>query len=583
MRKLNQIDPKAILILIIGTLFTAGFTYLTIDQEKEKNLRRFEAIVSRNIYILEESLKTNTRMLDNILSLYKSSTSVSRQEFHQFTAPILKNYPFIQALEWVPYVKQEERKTLKAQAKEDGFKNFRFTEYKNNKMVLRTKQDKYYPVFYMEPLKGNEPALGFDLFSHPERRKTLLESIEKKSFHATAKITLVQENEKQAGMLIFAPFFKGQKEVFEGFILGVYRIGDMLEEMLGKYNSKGVNLLIYDGHKEDTDDLIYGNEEKDSFYTLKKVISISNRDWTLIWQATPSFYSESISLVTILGSIMIFAFSVAVSIIVQLLFAKNMIIEKQMKLRTTQLEEANLIIDKQRAQKTEQAKLAALGEMAASVAHEINNPLTIIITKTKQLKKYLIKENIEDLKLVSGLEKLDETAFRISKIVKGLTHITGDSEKEDFRDYKIENLIKETIGLCGEKFKNNGIDLELDFQSTDTLVNCKSIEIGQVILNILNNAFDAVIEVEDKWVKVITQKKQNKIILRILDSGKGINPKLSSKIFSPFYTTKEIGKGTGLGLSISQRIITNHGGTLSVEDGINTCFKITLPCLQVLL
>jgi C4-dicarboxylate-specific signal transduction histidine kinase len=117
--------------------------------------------------------------------------------------------------------------------------------------------------------------------------------------------------------------------------------------------------------------------------------------------------------------------------------------------------------------------------------------------------------------------------------------------------------------------------------SRSTLLECRQVEISQVLLNLLSNAFDAVVDCSDRWVDLKFMDHSNEVEIRIMDSGRPIPSEIRQKMFQPFFTTKIIGKGTGLGLSISKGIIEGHQGTVKLaEGGENTEFVIRLPKVQ---
>ena len=236
------------------------------------------------------------------------------------------------------------------------------------------------------------------------------------------------------------------------------------------------------------------------------------------------------------------------------------------------------LIEKQQVQLASQLKMASLGEMASGIAHEINNPLTIILGRSQQALKALEVGDLDPIKTKKNLEVISSTTDRIAKIVSGLHSFSRNSNKDPMILKSINKIIEETLALCSEKFKFNGVDLKV-MAEFDGLVNCRPAQLSQVILNLLNNAFDAIVKNEEKWVKIELQdKKENGFVIIITDSGKGIPTAIAEKIMQPFFTTKEIGKGTGLGLSISKGIIEAHNGTLSINSlSPNTQFIIKLP------
>ena len=224
-------------------------------------------------------------------------------------------------------------------------------------------------------------------------------------------------------------------------------------------------------------------------------------------------------------------------------------------------------------------KMAALGEMAGGIAHEINTPLAVIKTVAGQMVDILNDGNPDDYKMLIDMAKTTETtADRIGKIVIGLRQFSRDGSNDGYQLTQVEKLVEETISLCQERFKYNGVKLQLDPIPKELMLECRSVEISQVILNLLSNAFDAAEKEKDNWVRVGVQDQNHWVEFHVTDSGKGISPEDQKKIFQPFYTTKEVGKGTGMGLSISLGIVQNHRGEILIDSqSPNTKFIVRLP------
>lgn len=219
-------------------------------------------------------------------------------------------------------------------------------------------------------------------------------------------------------------------------------------------------------------------------------------------------------------------------------------------------------------------KMSSLGEMAGGIAHEINNPLTVITGKTYKLKKELKETNPSAL---DGLEKIDSMVQRISKIIGSLRNFARNSENDPPVMTDVRSLLESTLDLCRERFSNSGILINYDIQDECQIL-CRPSEISQVLLNLLNNAFDAVIDQKKPTVLIQIKQTDQHVEINVIDNGSGVDPKIADKIMQPFYSTKEIGKGTGLGLSISKGIIESHHGTLNLVPTDNlTIFRILLP------
>ncbi len=229
----------------------------------------------------------------------------------------------------------------------------------------------------------------------------------------------------------------------------------------------------------------------------------------------------------------------------------------------------------------QQSKLASLGEMAGGVAHEINNPLAIISGYAGRIKKRLTALEPRDEMMLKDITMIFDTSMRIAKIVAGLRTFSRNAQKDPFVLTNMADVVTESLGLCSERFKINGVDLRVGTLPT-IMAECRPTEISQVLVNLLNNAYDAVQEYEEKWVSIgLYLHDPEHLCFTITDSGKGIPPNVLEKIMQPFFTTKEQGKGTGLGLSISKGIAQMHGGDIRYDrHASNTTFDFLIALKQ---
>ena len=226
------------------------------------------------------------------------------------------------------------------------------------------------------------------------------------------------------------------------------------------------------------------------------------------------------------------------------------------------------------------ARLSALGMMAGGVAHEINNPLAVIHGSAVDfLRRVKSQGSVPlDIALRHG-ERIVETSNRIAKIIKSMRHLSREGSHDKVRATLVSKIVEETLEICGERFKHHNIRLLLSNVDPTLSVYCREVQIGQVLLNLLQNAFDSVAEQpKQRWVRLAARVRDDAVEFSVTDSGRGIPPQLKTKIMEPFFTTKEVGKGTGLGLSISRSIVKDHGGELDLreEDG-HPCFFFFLP------
>ena len=317
---------------------TAGFVLLVgicVSVFVYSLLKTFEANHIQNKFALhadaqrknvEEKLQIITNTLASLNAFYKSSQFVDRTEFREFTAPLLKRHPSIQALEWAPYVPHDMRSTYKDNAQNDGLDNFQFrTLNKEKQLITAPEKESYFPVFYLEPLEGNENALGFDLTSNIHRKRSIQTAINTGNQVATPPIQLVQDKKQQAGFLIIQPVYKNEipefptvqdrKKYINGVLLVVIRINDIVGRAFSPKDHK--HILITDVTDPKTPLSIIPKPEHShiSELTDTNYITIAGRKWkvsltAMNHDAHNSENNFNIILCVLLGVTILFAISI---------------------------------------------------------------------------------------------------------------------------------------------------------------------------------------------------------------------------------------------------------------------------------
>ena len=247
---------------------------------------------------------------------------------------------------------------------------------------------------------------------------------------------------------------------------------------------------------------------------------------------------------------------------------------------TKQIESSN-IIKEQQYQLIESSKMKTLGELAGGVAHEINNPLAVILARTGILSKQAeINQSLASEEIIKSTSIIEETILRISKTVAGLLKMSH-GESESFVTSSVGDILIMTEEFTSTLVSKYGCDLVIDSELNSLEFLCHPTQISQVLINLIKNALDATATLPDVWIKIKVMTDADQVIFRVIDSGRGIPLELRDSILLPYFTTKAVGKGTGLGLSISRNIIESHKGTLHLDvECENTCFVITLPLKQ---
>jgi PAS domain S-box-containing protein len=246
----------------------------------------------------------------------------------------------------------------------------------------------------------------------------------------------------------------------------------------------------------------------------------------------------------------------------------------------TDITNAQKELDLVRLQNVNASRLSALGEMAAGMAHEINNPLTVISASVDVLSLLLSKFTEPHPEFETYLKRIRETVVRISKILNSMKKISRTDEMIEFDEVNLQTIFDDLENLTISRFRMAGVQLNTVLSDPKIRVKANEISLTQVMLNLLNNAFDEAVNkpVKDRWIKIKTSESNNKVLIDVIDAGLGIDAKTVEKLFNPFFTTKDIGKGTGLGLSISKALMEKMHGDISykVVEG-HTCFRLELP------
>jgi two-component system NtrC family sensor kinase len=297
---------------------------------------------------------------------------------------------------------------------------------------------------------------------------------------------------------------------------------------------------------------------------LKKWVLVVQEDPTE--QLTPLLQARFLAVLIALGGLGL--------IIIGAVFTTRAMMKELMRMERKKAASDELVM--------QSSKMAALGKMAAGIAHEINNPLAVISEKAGWMKDLLAMED------VAKSENLQELADAVNKIeyhvvrAKTVTHrLLGFARRMEplTERVSINNVLDESIEFLKNEARYRNIEIQANYAPDLPLITTDQAQLQQVFLNMLNNAIDAI--GKDGVIRINTRgvTRNNELSIEISDNGPGIAKEMLPKIFDPFFTTKEVGKGTGLGLSISYSIMEKLGGRIMVasEEGKGTTFTMYLP------
>jgi signal transduction histidine kinase len=220
-------------------------------------------------------------------------------------------------------------------------------------------------------------------------------------------------------------------------------------------------------------------------------------------------------------------------------------------------------------------KLSSLGEMVATIIHEVNNPLSSIKACAQLIPKFIEKNDLDKATQLS--HKIDATTNKISQIIRGIKTFVRRGNTDPHETLRIKNLIEDAYIICEGRFKEKNIQFFLpNEEDSIILVTCNVTEIFQVLVNLMSNSIDAIEKQDERWIRISIHQENSTVKVVFTDSGNGIPESIAKNLFKSFYTTKAVNKGTGLGLSLCKKIMESHNGSIEVDSSqAHTTFVLT--------
>ena len=363
-----------------------------------------------------------------------------------------------------------------------------------------------------------------------------------------------------------------------GFAFIINQKGQFQTKPISEVNPEKFIKIIQDKSKSTNFSTIleqYDNSDNIVLYTLT---SLKNGEWIMVLQqdhddafADLENTQKIAFLITLVGSLVIIATALILS---------HMLIN-----RISKADEEKKIADDEKEKMSKQVietgKLASIGKLAAGIAHEINNPVAIMVEEAGWIKDLLEEEEFQESNSLNEINRALDQINTQGKRCKDITHkLLSFARKTDSRveDIFVNELLTEIVHLFSQRSKYSNIEVTTRFQKNLPPLSASETELQQVFLNLVNNSLDAM-EKTGGTVTLSSNKFGNDIVITVADTGPGINEANLSHIFDPFFTTKPVGKGTGLGLSICYGIIKKMGGDINVQSAVNkgTIFEIKIP------
>lgn len=342
------------LVVIIGVVISISSGWFLYNTEEQGIITEFEKEIDERAASLYRELEINFESLFSIAILFNSQSQPSFEVFANQAKQTLRRHSDIQALEWIPRITHQQRPSYETQL-QVKYPSFVITEQQEHGvMVIAQPRDEYFPVYYVEPLIGNETAFGFDLASSPTRLSTLKKARDTATPQATASITLVQEDNNQKGFLAFLPIYNSmpttlakRRENLKGFALGVFRIGDIFNHSMLNDEMLGLAMELIDITIPQSPDLLHKHQSSTGFSTndtikySKELPVIWGRKWIINASPTLSYVSVRRSLLPHVILVTGLLFTLFISIYLHIVTKRSNIVQKLVNDKTLELNELN--------------------------------------------------------------------------------------------------------------------------------------------------------------------------------------------------------------------------------------------------
>lgn len=580
-----------IAIIIVGWVLSASLAYLAWDNENKIRVQAFTSDVKFIREAIKQTIENNVLQLSSVGSYFDAEFGITRSKFERFTLDTVEQSDGIQAFEWVPRVKGEDREKMESIAQFSGVSDFEFKERNPwGELIPAGDRAEYYPVYFAEPLYRNTTVLGFDLGSNPERKAALEHARDTGKITFSAPISLIQGDTRQSATLALRPVYRrdrpavdieGRRNNLVGFAMAVLRIGDMLGA--ANYDrSRNIGFNVFDRLAEKDNQLLYqssdSNAERPDELTSRRLtleLDVYPRKWEIVFSPTPKHELNAFNFVPLM---IFFAGGVVFSLLswlVHSLQGRQTYAEELVRLQTKDLEVARA--------KAERAAVAK-SEFLASMSHEIRTPMVGIMG----FADILLAENIRE-STREKIGKIKSSATSLLTILNDILDLSKldagklDVEKINFRPASIVDDTAQLFRQTCPPEKKDKLTISIEFADDFPDAVCADpTRLRQVLVNLMGNAVKFT-DAGTITLSCFADTEKSMLRFEIIDTGIGIDAETQEKLFGDFVQADaSISRkyhGTGLGLSICKRLVELMGGAIGIESelGVGSTFWFTLP------
>lgn len=592
-------------------LLTTLCVFFYERQNEQDRLEEALESQTRNVYHgLSENFKFYTETVRAIASFDAASESINSSEFEAFVAGSLSQFQGVQALAWAPRVGQSERVKYEQAIRDKGFADFLFKRWQADgdshwAASAEDWSEEYFPVVFLEPYGGNEPALGIDLASNPTRLEALQRARDTGRPTATGRVTLVQAESGRDGILIFVPVYEKdvpletviqRRDHLRGFAVGTFSVAEIAEVVLADRDLNGIQLRVIDESSDGEQRLLYEAGDlalRDSETGLRSIFrtEVGGRDWQLEFTASPTYIAvhrgSQSWLILCCGMLL----AALLGFFLLTVTGQTAEIETQVQNRTVELAHSNnalehaMTIANSMAAQAEAASLAK-SEFLANMSHEIRTPMNAILGFTELLDSEGDRSRAprQRLEYIDTIRRNGQHLLTIINDILDMSKIEAGKMTVERVAIDPIRLVDEVATLVEPRARDKGIDIYVRYDTPmPETITSDPTRLRQILSNLAGNAVKFT-EVGSVTIRVACEPDAQLLLFRVVDTGIGMTAEQRDAVvkFNAFSqadasTTRKFG-GTGLGLRISNSFARMLGGDLEVEStlGKGSMFTFTV-------